>query len=103
MAADGVQPESLRVDGGMVANDWLVQFLADVLALPVERPVVMETTALGAAYLAGRQAGIFGDFDEFGTLWQSDQRFEPKLPAADRDVLLAGWRNALRRVTSAGD
>jgi glycerol kinase len=99
MAADGVAPESLRVDGGMVANDWMVQFLADVLAIPVERPRVTETSASGAAYLAGRQAGIFGDLDEVSQLWQSEARFEPTLHEADRQQLLASWHKAVQRIT----
>jgi glycerol kinase len=98
MAADGAEPVSLRVDGGMVANDWFLAFLADVLGIPVERPRIMETTALGAAYLAGRQAGIFGRPDEFAGVWQSDRRVEPRLPIAERDALLTGWREALARV-----
>ena len=98
MAEDGVGITSLRVDGGMVGNDWLLQFLADVLDVPVDRPRVMETTALGAAYLAGRQSGIYGGFDEFAALWQRDARFEPKLDAAVRQRLLAGWRQALDKV-----
>jgi glycerol kinase len=99
MAADGVHPESLRVDGGMVVNDWLVQFLADMLGIPVERPQVTETTAAGAAYLAGRQAGIYGDLDEVSKLWQRQARFEPQLAANDRERLMAGWRDAVQRVT----
>ena len=100
MVADGVQPLSLRVDGGMVANDWFIAFMADILGISVERPSVMETTALGAAYLAGREAGIYGSEDEFANLWQRDCRVEPRLGAGDRDVLLAGWRNAVARVVS---
>ncbi len=98
MAADGVTPVSLRVDGGMVANDWFVGFLADVLGIPVERPRVMETTSLGAAYLAGRQAGIYGRTDEFAVSWQSDHGVEPTLSATARDALLAGWRTAVAKV-----
>ena len=98
MAADGVPAESLRVDGGMVMNNWLVQFLADMLGIPVERPEVTETTAAGAAYLAGRQAGIYGDLDEVGQLWRCEARFEPKLAAGGRDALLAAWQKAVDRV-----
>ena len=100
MAADGADTQSLRVDGGMVANDWLAQFLADVLAIPVERPRVTETTAAGAAYLAGRQAGIYGDLDEFAALWQCDARFEPALASAERAMLLKGWQTAVQRTLS---
>jgi glycerol kinase len=83
----------------MVVNDWLVQFLADMLGIPVERPQVTETTAAGAAYLAGRQAGIYGDLDEVSKLWQRQARFEPQLAANDRERLMAGWRDAVQRVT----
>lgn len=98
MAEDGVAATTLKVDGGMVRNDWLLQFLADMLGVPVDRPRVMETTALGAAYLAGRQSGLYGDFDEFAALWQRDARFEPQLDAAGRQRLRAGWRRALDKV-----
>ena len=98
MAEDGVTPGSIKVDGGMVANDWLNQFLADILRLPVDRPRIMETTALGVAYLAGRQVGVFGNREEFSRLWQRSARFEPVMPMPDRDQLLAGWRDAVNRV-----
>lgn len=101
MAEEGVMPLSLRVDGGMVANDWLVQFLANLLNLPVDRPRIMETTALGAAYLAGLQAGVFGSMAELAGQWQSAARFEPKLPAAERETLLRGWHEAVERLVSS--
>lgn len=97
MKEDGASPAALRVDGGMVANAWMVQFLADILDIPVDRPVVMETTALGAAYLAGRKAGVFGGFAEFAKVWQRDRRFTPAMPAGTRQTFLAGWRDAVRR------
>ncbi|ARN73197.1 glycerol kinase GlpK [Oceanicoccus sagamiensis] len=99
MANDGIKPASLKVDGGMVANDWFLQFLADVLALPVCRPVVMETTVLGAAYLAGRQLGIYGDFDAFTALWRGAGEFEPRMEECQRSDLLEGWQDAVRRAT----
>jgi len=102
MAADGVRPESLRVDGGMVANDWFIAFMADILGLSVERPQVMETTALGAAYLAGREATIYGRRDEFAKLWQSDCRIEPELPDSERQALLSAWHEAVARVVTQG-
>lgn len=86
---------SLRVDGGMVVNNWLLQFLADVLGVSVERPTVTETTALGAAFLAGLQVGIFSSFDDIRGRWQRDALFRPGLAADERDRLLAGWRRAL--------
>jgi len=98
MAGDGVKPVSLRVDGGMVANDWFLNFMADILGIAVERPRVMETTALGAAYLAGRGANVYGRPDEFAALWKSDRRVEPRLPGAEREALLSGWREAVGRV-----
>ena len=87
----------LRVDGGMTASEWVMQFLADILAAPVDRPVVMETTALGAAYLAGRAAGICPDLEGFGGLWKLDRRFEPRMDAATRERKFDGWRDAVRR------
>jgi glycerol kinase len=98
MAADGVEPSLLRVDGGMVANSWMVQFLADILDLPVDRPAVMETTALGAAYLAGTQAGLLAPFGSRPQDGQMDARFTPQMPPPERERLLAGWHDAVRRV-----
>lgn len=91
----------LRVDGGMVASDWTLQFLADLLAAPVDRPVILETTALGAAYLAGRQAGIYPDLDGFASAWARDRRFTPAMPEAVRARKYAGWRDCVRRTLSA--
>jgi len=98
MAADGVHPSSLRIDGGMVANNWMAQFLADILDLPVDRPKIMETTALGAAYLAGMQAGILGPLEELSQKCQMDARFEPRITAHDRKRLLDGWHDAVQRI-----
>ncbi|WP_432695839.1 glycerol kinase GlpK [Marinobacterium sp. YM272] len=98
MAADGISPATLRVDGGMVANDWMLQFLADILDTTVVRPQIPETTALGAAYLAGRQAGLYGDFDAFTELWQCQRQFEPQMSQDQRQQLLSGWAEAIRRV-----
>ena len=98
MADEGVRPDALRVDGGMVANDWFVQFLADVLQMPVDRPQVLETTAYGAALLAGNQAGVFGGWEAAGDYWQLDRQFEPSMPAASRDQLLEGWQRCVERV-----
>jgi glycerol kinase len=98
MVEDGANPSSLRIDGGMVANNWMMQFLADILDLPVDRPKVMETTALGAAYLAGMQAGLFGSFDELSKQWQIDTRFEPQITESNRKRLLDGWHDAVQRV-----
>lgn len=100
MAQDGIKPSTLRVDGGMVANDWLLQFLADVLNLTVDRPAVMETTALGAAYLAGQQVGVYGNLDEFTKLWRRAAQFEPQMSEQQRKGLLDGWHDAVQRVTA---
>jgi glycerol kinase len=101
MKADGAdQLTELRVDGGMAANGWLMQFLADILAIPVARPRVTETTALGAASLAGLQAGLFNGLDDLTACWQRDAAFTPRLAAGERDSLLAGWRKAVGRVRS---
>ncbi len=91
---------SIRVDGGMVANDWMLQLLADILDVAVERPTVTETTALGAAYLAGLQAGVFDSPAAFSSQWQLDRRFEPAMPDADRRRLLQGWKNAVDGVNT---
>ena len=98
MHKDGGVPTNLRVDGGMVANNWLLQFLSDILHLPIERPRIMETTALGAAYLAGKQVGVYGDFAEFTKQWHVDQHFEPQMSAEQRETLIQGWDNAIRRL-----
>jgi glycerol kinase len=87
----------LRVDGGMAASNSGMQFLADILNAPVDRPQIMETTALGAAYLAGLSAGICPDFDGFAAAWQCDRRFEPRMDAAVRDRKWQGWRDAVSR------
>lgn len=97
IAADGGAPRALRVDGGMVKNDWLMQFLADMLGLPVERPAIMETTALGAAFLAGLKAGIYASTDDIARIWSREARFEPKMRASERDGLIAGWKKAVAR------
>ncbi len=89
---------SLRVDGGMVANDWLIQFLADVLAVRVDRPAVIETTALGAAFLAGLGAGVYASLDDVAALWRHERTFAPSLGDDDRTALLAGWHVAVSRV-----
>ncbi len=101
MREDAVPPKELRVDGGMVINDWLTQNLADMLQIPVVRPEVIETTALGAAFLAGLQTGVYASLDEISALWAEQQRFSPQRPAAEADRLHAGWLDAVRRVASA--
>jgi glycerol kinase len=87
----------LRVDGGMTASDWTMQFLADILNAPVDRPKVMETTALGAAYLAGLKAGIYPGPDEFARSWRLERRFIPRMKEAERAQKYAGWKDAVSR------
>ena len=99
MALDGLMPGRLRVDGGMSANSWLMQFLADLLGIPIERPALAETTALGAAYLAGLGAGFLRSIGETRDLWQAERVFSPAMPAAERDRLYAGWQRAVARIT----
>ena len=85
----------LRVDGGMTASDWTMQFLADMLGLPVERPRCLETTALGAGYLAGLDAGRYPEPGGFQQLWAVDRRFAPRMDAAERARKYAGWQAAV--------
>ncbi|HZD51465.1 MAG TPA: glycerol kinase GlpK [Woeseiaceae bacterium] len=102
MAADGVSPSVLRADGGMAANDWLLQFLADILDVPVERPVNIESTVAGAAFLAGLQCGIFRSPETVADLWRCDRRFEPHMDRIRRSALYEGWRRAVARIRSSG-
>ena len=91
-------PAALKVDGGMVRNDWFCQRLADITGLPVDRPTVTETTALGAAYLAGLASGLFKDTDDIAARWALDRRFEPAMNGATRDALYDGWLKAVARI-----
>jgi len=90
----------LRVDGGMVASDWTMQCLADILDAPVDRPIILETTALGAAWLAGSKAGVWPDMADFARSWALDLRFEPAMDAGTRTAKLKGWHEAVRRTLS---
>ena len=98
MAEDGVRPKALRVDGGMVANNWVTQHLADILGIQVDRPQVTETTALGAAYLAGLHCGLFKDLADISAKWGCERSFTPEMEDAKRAQLLDGWRNAVSKV-----
>ncbi len=98
MAHDGISPSVIRVDGGMVSNNWFLQFLADMLDIPVERPVNVESTVLGAAFLAALQAGIIADVEEIAAVWQSERVFEPAMAGDRRVALLEGWDRAVKRV-----
>ncbi|MBF9031770.1 glycerol kinase GlpK [Rhodobacterales bacterium HKCCE3408] len=90
----------LRVDGGMSASDWAMQFLADILGAPVDRPKVLETTALGAAWAAGKTAGVYPEMDEFAKTWALDRTFEPQMDAETRAARYAGWKDAVARTLS---
>jgi len=103
MAADWTEDragEVLRVDGGMSASDWAMQFLADILDAPVDRPKVLETTALGAAWLAGMKAGIYPDQEGFAREWALDRRFEPRMEAEARKVKYDSWKRAVAATMS---
>jgi len=93
----GESLSELRVDGGAAVNDLLMQFQADILGVPVVRPRVLETTALGAAYLAGLTVGVWRSRDEIAAQWQAERRFEPGMARPEAAALLARWREAVRR------
>jgi len=95
---DGARLESIRVDGGMAVNDWVMQFLCDILNVTVDRPRVTETTALGAAYLAGLQTGVFESLEQISELWECERQFRPDMKPALRESLYAGWLDAVERV-----
>ncbi len=97
IADTNVPLEELRVDGGMVGNDSLMQFQADVLGVPVVRPAIIETTALGAAYAAGLAVGVWADLDELRAMWHEDERWEPQIDEEERERRLARWRKAVTR------
>ncbi len=97
--ADGAQ-SVIRVDGGMSASDWTMQFLADMLDAAVDRPAVVETTALGSAFLAGWQSGLFPGPEEFASAWRAQRRFNPMMSSAERESRYRGWRDAVTRVVA---
>ena len=98
MGADsGIPLKTLRVDGGMVKNNFLMQFQADILGVPVQRPQVTETTALGAAYLAGLAVGFWDSTDEIAQQWAVERTFEPTMSVDQREMLYAGWKKAVER------
>jgi glycerol kinase len=104
MEADSGMPiAQLRVDGGACANDLLMQFQADMLGVDTVRPRVAETTALGAAYLAGLAVGYWKDLGELKAQWQLDRRFTPSMPASDVEPRLAGWRRAVAAAKAWAD
>jgi glycerol kinase len=97
MADSGQAVRVLKVDGGATANDFLMQLQADILGVPVVRPVVRETTALGAAYAAGLAVGAYGSTDDLRSLWRADRTFEPAWDDSRREEALRGWRKAVER------
>jgi glycerol kinase len=101
MSDDGISPSVIRVDGGMVANEWFLQFLADILGVRIERPANVESTVLGAAYLAAFQSGIIDSVADIDTLWTCDAAFEPHMGSDQREALLVAWADAVGRVRGA--
>jgi glycerol kinase len=97
---DGGDEAVLHVDGGMSGSDWTMQFLADILGAPVDRPTVLETTAMGAAWLAGMHAGLYPDMEGFAREWRRDRRFEPDMTSAQRDARYARWKRAVAATMS---
>ncbi len=93
----------LRVDGGMVASDWTMQFLADILDAPVDRPTILETSALGAAWLAGAHVGVWPNERNFAKSWALDTQFTPKIERRERNIKLKGWQDAIERTLSKRD
>lgn len=93
----GARDTVLRVDGGMVSSDWTMQFLSDILDVPVDRPTILETTALGAAWLAGHKAGVWPDMKDFSRRWSLERQFNPTMDAKTRKHRLSGWTDAVRR------
>jgi glycerol kinase len=100
MESDGLRPTLLRIDGGMASNDWVLTFLADILGARVDRPEIIETTALGVAYLAGLQAGIYQSTEQLAEMWHCQKSFEPTMSTEQRNHLYQQWQDAIKRVQS---
>lgn len=100
MENDGIRPSVIRVDGGMVTNNWLLSFLSNILGSTIDRPEITETTALGAAYLAGLKAGVYSSTEELAKMWQCEKRFTPSIDNAQRNILYGKWLAAVQRVKS---
>jgi glycerol kinase len=104
VASGAAKPEAVvRVDGGMAASDWTMQFLADILGAPVDRPTYKETTALGAAFLAGWRSGLYPAPDEFGKFWGLDRQFSPAMDRETREKRRVGWREAVAGTLHRGE
>jgi glycerol kinase len=97
MNNDGLKPRIIKIDGGMVANNWFAQFLSNILGIKVIRPAIQETTALGAAFIAGYQIGVFNSLSSISKNWKIDRRFSPKINKTNRSNLLKGWQQAIKR------
>ena len=97
MSKDGLKPKIIKIDGGMVANNWFSQFLSDIIDLKVIRPKTLETTALGVALFAGYKSGVFKSLKEITRLWKKDRDFKPKISKANRNNLIKGWNLAIKR------
>ena len=97
MKKDGSQPKVIKIDGGMVTNDWFVQFLSDIININILKPVNHETTALGVAFLAGYQIGEFKSLTEIKRIWKKKTMFTPKMSRKLRNNLLQGWQQAIRK------
>ena len=97
MRNDGLRPKIVKVDGGMVKNNWFAQFLSDIVNVKVHRPKVNETTALGAAFMAGLKIGVYKSLTDISKKWKIDKKFKPKITKLNRDLLLKGWKQAIRK------
>ena len=100
MKNDGLKPKLIKVDGGMVQNNWFSQFLADIINTKVLRPKVNETTALGAAFMAGLQIGVYKSLNDIAKNWQADKSFNPKIHNSIRNNLIEGWGKAIKKTLS---
>lgn len=100
IAKDGISIESMRIDGGMAENDWFIQFLSDTLAIEIDKPTTLETSALGVAYLAGLKAGVYDSLEHIQSLWQSETTFTPVMTNEQRETLYSGWLSAVQKVLS---
>ena len=100
MKHDGLRPKIVKVDGGMVMNNWFSQFLSDIVNVKVLRPKVQETTALGAAFMAGLQIGAYRSLKDISKNWHLDKKFSPKMKNPLRNKLLKGWSAAIKKTLS---
>ena len=97
MKKDGIKPKIVKVDGGMVTNNWFSQFLSNIIDTKVIRPKVKETTALGVAFMAGLKIGVYKSFSDISNYWKIDKTFTPKISKSNRTKLLKGWQQAIRK------